>query len=63
MIYRSYDDITYAFKAAITVGRRLPGPLAQPPSSNQPATSVTSGPYLFMDAIVVDKSNVKDFLK
>lgn len=28
-----------------------------------PATSVTSGPYLFMDAIVVDKSNVKDFLK
>ena len=29
----------------------------------QPATSVTSGPYLFMDAIVVDKSNVKDFLK
>ena len=29
----------------------------------QPATSFTSGPYLFVDAVVVDKSNVKDFLK
>ena len=29
----------------------------------QPATSFTSGPYLFMDAVVVNKSNVKDFLK
>jgi len=29
----------------------------------QPASSVTSGPYVFMDAVIVDKSNVKDFLK
>lgn len=29
----------------------------------QPATSVTVGPYLFADAIVVDASNVKQFLK
>lgn len=29
----------------------------------QPATSITSGPYLFMDAVVVDKTNVQKFLK
>ena len=29
----------------------------------QPATSIVSGPYLFMDAVVVDKNNVKSFLK
>lgn len=29
----------------------------------QPASAVTSGPYLFTDAVVVDKTNVKQFLK
>lgn len=29
----------------------------------QPKTVVTSGPYLFMDAVVVDATNVKQFLK
>lgn len=29
----------------------------------QPKTSVTSGPYLFMDAILVDGSNVKSYIK
>ncbi len=29
----------------------------------QPATAITSGPYLFMDAVVVDKNNVKNFIK
>ena len=29
----------------------------------QPAAAFTTGPYLFMDAVVVDKNNVKDFLK
>lgn len=29
----------------------------------KPAASVTSGPYLFVDAVVVDASNVKQFLK
>ncbi|MBI3507391.1 MAG: substrate-binding domain-containing protein [Proteobacteria bacterium] len=28
-----------------------------------PATSIVSGPYLFMDAVVVDKNNVKSYLK
>jgi len=29
----------------------------------QPKTAVTQGPYLYMDAILVDASNVKDFAK
>jgi simple sugar transport system substrate-binding protein/ribose transport system substrate-binding protein len=29
----------------------------------QPAASIVSGPYLFMDAVVVDKNNVKTYLK
>lgn len=29
----------------------------------QPKASVTSGPYLFMDAVLVDSSNVKSYLK
>ncbi len=29
----------------------------------KPKASVTSGPYLFTDAVLVDKTNVKDFLK
>lgn len=29
----------------------------------QPASAVTSGPYLFTDAVVVDKTNVKQFIK
>lgn len=29
----------------------------------QPKTAVTAGPYFFMDAVVVDASNVKSFLK
>ena len=29
----------------------------------EPKASVTAGPYLFMDAILVDQSNVKQFLK
>lgn len=29
----------------------------------QPKASVTSGPYLFMDAVLVDASNVKSYLK
>jgi len=29
----------------------------------QPAGAVTSGPYLFVDAVVVDKTNVAKFLK
>lgn len=28
----------------------------------QPTTAVTSGPYLFLDAVLVDKSNVQQFL-
>lgn len=29
----------------------------------QPKASITSGPYLFMDAVLVDSSNVKSYLK
>jgi simple sugar transport system substrate-binding protein/ribose transport system substrate-binding protein len=29
----------------------------------QPASSVANGRYLFMDAVLVDASNVKQFLK
>ena len=28
----------------------------------QPKTAITAGPYLFMDATLVDQSNVKQFL-
>jgi simple sugar transport system substrate-binding protein/ribose transport system substrate-binding protein len=29
----------------------------------QPKTAVTQGPYLYMDAVLVDARNVKDFAK
>ena len=29
----------------------------------QPKETITSGPYLFTDAVLVDKTNVKQFLK
>ena len=29
----------------------------------KPKASITSGPYLFVDAVLVDKNNVKDFIK
>jgi simple sugar transport system substrate-binding protein/ribose transport system substrate-binding protein len=29
----------------------------------QPTTSVTSGPYLFLDAVLVDGHNVKEFME
>ncbi len=66
--YRRIADPDSTFLATVTIpfeemGVKAVDAVETIVVKKQPATSIVSGPYLFMDAVVVDKNNVKDYLK
>ena len=66
--YRRIADPNSTFLATVTIpfeemGVKAVDAVETIVVKKQPATSIVSGPYLFMDAVVVDKNNVKDYLK
>lgn len=66
--YRRIADPDSTFLATVTIpfeemGVKAVEAVEAIAVKKQPASGITTGPYLFMDAVVVDKNNVKDFLK
>jgi simple sugar transport system substrate-binding protein/ribose transport system substrate-binding protein len=66
--YRRIADPESTFLATVTIPFEAMGVKAVDAVETivvkkQPATSIVSGPYLFMDAVVVDKNNVNAYLK
>jgi len=66
--YRRIADPESTFLATVTIPFEAMGVKAVDAVETivvkkQPATSIVSGPYLFMDAVVVDKNNVSTYLK
>ncbi len=66
--YRRIADPDSTFLATVTIpfeemGVKAVDAVETIVVKKQPATSIVSGPYLFMDAVVVDKNNVKSYLK
>jgi ABC-type sugar transport system substrate-binding protein len=66
--YRRIADPDSTFLATVTIpfeemGVKAVDAVETIVVKKQPASTIVSGPYLFMDAIVVDKNNVKNFLK
>jgi ABC-type sugar transport system substrate-binding protein len=66
--YRRIADPESTFLATVTIPFEAMGVKAVDAVETivvkkQPATSIVSGPYLFMDAVVVDKNNVGAYLK
>lgn len=66
--YRRIADPESTFVATVTIPFEAMGVKAIDAVETivvkkQPATSIVSGPYLFMDAVVVDKNNVNAYLK
>lgn len=66
--YRRIADPDSTFLATVTIpfeemGVKAVDAVEAIVVKKQPATSIVSGPYLFMDAVVVDKNNVKNYLK
>jgi len=66
--YRRIADPDSTFLATVTIpfeemGVKAVDAVEAIVVKKQPATSIVSGPYLFMDAVVVDKNNVKSYLK
>lgn len=67
MPYRRIADPESTFMATVVVpfeamGRRAVEAIEAIVVKKQPPSSVTTGPYLFMDAVLVDANNVKQFL-
>lgn len=65
--YRRIADPESTFMATVAVpfeamGRRAVEAVDAIVVKRQPPASVTTGPYLFMDAVLVDANNVKQFL-
>jgi simple sugar transport system substrate-binding protein/ribose transport system substrate-binding protein len=65
--FRRIADPDSTFMATVNVpfeemGRKAVQAVDQIVVKKQPKTSITSGPYLFMDATLVDQGNVKQFL-
>jgi ABC-type sugar transport system substrate-binding protein len=66
--YRRIADPDSTFLATVTIpfeemGVKAVEAVETIVVKKQPATSIVSGPYLFMDAVVVDKNNVQAYLK
>ena len=66
--YRRIADPESTFLATVTIpfeemGVKAVDAVESIVVKKQPATSIVSGPYLFMDAVVVDKNNVNAYLK
>ena len=66
--YRRIADPESTFLATVTIpfeemGVKAVDAVETIVVKKQPATSIVSGPYLFMDAVVVDKNNVGAYLK
>lgn len=66
--YRRIADPESTMLATVTIpfeemGRRAVEAVDAIVVKKQPASALVSGPYLFMDAVVVDGTNVKQFLK
>ena len=66
--YRRIADPESTFLATVTIpfeemGVKAVEAVETIVVKKQPATSIVSGPYLFMDAVVVDKNNVNAYLK
>lgn len=65
--YRRIADPESTFMATVAVpfeamGRAAVNAVETIVVKKQPPSTVTSGPYLFMDAVLVDQNNVKQFL-
>lgn len=65
--YRRIADPESTFMATVAVpfeamGRRAVEAIEAIVVKKQPPSTVTTGPYLFMDAVLVDANNVKQFL-
>lgn len=66
--YRRIADPESTFLATVTIpfeemGVKAVEAVEAIAVKKQPASSIVSGPYLFMDSIVVDKNNVQAYLK
>jgi ABC-type sugar transport system substrate-binding protein len=66
--YRRIADPESTFMATVTIpfeemGVKAVEAIDAIVVKKQPASSITSGPYLFMDAVLVDANNVKQYLK
>lgn len=66
--YRRIADPDSTFLATVTIpfeemGVKAVEAVETIVVKKQPASSIVSGPYLFMDAVVVDKNNVQAYLK
>jgi len=66
--YRRIADPDSTFLATVTIpfeemGVKAVEAVEAIAVKKQPASSIVSGPYLFMDAVVVDKNNVQAYLK